>query len=163
MKRLSFFCGLIALGLALLFIDFFSKSYVLNMLAGYDILVFRDLFGVDCYISLAFNKGAAWGLFASLQSWLLLFRIALIAGMILYLFFFNRRRSYAYPFVLIIAGAIGNVVDFFLYGHVIDFISMNLWGYRFPIFNIADSAITIGVAWLFALSMFTRKKRYERV
>ncbi|MBU6446833.1 MAG: signal peptidase II, partial [Verrucomicrobia bacterium] len=56
-----------------------------------------------------------------------------------------------FPIWLVVTGAIGNVLDYCLYGHVIDFIHFTFWGYSFPIFNVADSCITIGILTLLLL------------
>ena len=162
---------LIALGMGLLFLDFFSKAYVYHLLpfvdsctglSCYQIPVFHDLLGVDFAIALTFNRGAAWGIFADFQFMLIILRMLIIAGMFLYLFFFNQNRLIIPPLLLIIVGALGNILDFFLYGYVVDFLSFNLWGYHFPVFNLADTMITIGVAWLFLTAFFTRKKKYAK-
>ncbi len=60
---------------------------------------------------------------------------------------------------MIIGGAIGNIIDRLLFGAVIDFIYVHLYifGYHFPAFNVADSAITIGVCLLF-LEMYIKEK-----
>lgn len=80
--------------------------------------------------------------------------MGLIAGLCVYLFCFNRDSSWQIPLILIIAGAVGNVADFFLYGHVVDMLHFVFWGYDFPIFNVADSAISIGIGLLFVISWF---------
>ncbi len=161
--------GLLLLGLVLLLTDFVSKAYVYHLLSSYglsavDLTVFRDWFGIDFMITLAMNRGAAWGFFSNFQILLLVLRIVMIVGMFIYLFFFNQRFSQAIPFVMIIAGALGNVVDFFLYGSVVDFLHFNLWGYHFPVFNFADSCITLGVFWLLIATSLRRKgKNYAGV
>jgi signal peptidase II len=52
------------------------------------------------------------------------------------------------PIWLVLTGALGNALDYCLYGHVIDFLHFTFWGYSFPIFNIADSCIFLGVLML---------------
>lgn len=160
---------LLAIGLIVLFVDFFTKAYVYYLIPMSDfsllfpfggVGVFRDFLGIDFAISLAVNKGAAWGIFANFQTLLLVIRILVIVGMLLYLFFLNPKRAADIPLSLIIAGAIGNVVDFFLYGYVIDFFHFNLWGYHFPVFNLADTAITIGVIWLFFIALFHKQRSH---
>jgi signal peptidase II len=166
-RKRSRIVWLIFFGVVLLLLDFLSKAYVYHILPYHhscthrnylDIPVFFDFVGIDFFISLALNKGAAWGLLADFQIPLLIVRIAVIFGLIFYLFFINRKIPLDIPLMLIIAGATGNVVDFFLYGYVIDFLHFNLWGYHFPIFNFADSCITIGVGWLFLYALLARKK-----
>jgi signal peptidase II len=114
--------------------------------------VFKDFLGIEFSIVHATNKGAAWGVLSSYQDYLIVFRIVLILALLVYVFFINKNKNYEFPFALIIAGAIGNVLDFFIYGHVIDMLHFVLWGYDFPIFNAADSSIFLGVASLIILS-----------
>ena len=58
------------------------------------------------------------------------------------------------PLTCIAAGALGNILDFFLYGHVIDMFYLIFYKYSYPIFNVADSAIFLSVMYL----LFTSKK-----
>lgn len=169
MKKYAKIAFLIALGMGVLFLDFWTKAYIFNFFPFSEytpglypyggIEVFRNFFGIECSLSLAINRGAAWGVFSQFQTVLLYLRIVVVLGMILYLIFFNSKKSAELPFVLIITGAIGNILDYFLYGFVIDFIHFKFWGYDFPVFNIADSAISLGVAWLFIIACLQKKKK----
>ncbi len=114
--------------------------------------VFRNLVGIEFSINHMTNTGAAWGFFGNFQLFLIILRIFLIVGLCIYLFYFNHQSAWQLPLVLIISGALGNVIDFFVYGHVVDMFHFVFWGYDFPVFNVADSAITIGIFSLFALS-----------
>ncbi len=58
---------------------------------------------------------------------------------------------------LILGGAIGNLIDRFLYGKVVDFIDIGLGNTRWPVFNLADSAVTIGMVLLLGLMVFDRR------
>jgi signal peptidase II len=118
--------------------------------------IFKNFLGVEFSLSLATNRGAAWGMGADHQMPLLYLRILLLVGLIIWLLFYNTHRHLRYPFALVVAGAIGNVVDTFIYGHVIDMFHFVLWGYDFPVFNVADSAIFIGIAWMF-LQSYTKR------
>jgi len=70
------------------------------------------------------------------------------SGFIIYLFWYLHKEKKTIkntlPFALILAGAFGNVVDRVIFGHVFDFIRV----YSFPVFNLADSWLTLGVIWL---------------
>ena len=119
--------------------------------------VFKDFFGVEFSIVHVTNHGAAWGTLEDYQIPLVLLRIVLIIGMAIYLLRYNHRRSWVFPLTLILFGAIGNVVDYFIYGKVIDMFYFVLWGYRYPVFNIADSAVTLGVLWIVFIAPFFEK------
>jgi signal peptidase II len=54
--------------------------------------------------------------------------------------------------MLIIAGGIGNILDYFIYGHVVDMFHFILWGYSFPVFNVADASIFMGIVSLLWMS-----------
>jgi signal peptidase II len=151
------FSLLLCLGMGLLFLDFFTKSYVYHLMAYTLPLHVASFLGIDFSLDLALNRGMAWGLFPNLQSYLLILRLLVIAALLVYLFYFNQRRASQIPLVLIVSGAAGNIVDNFLYGLVVDFFHFNLWGYHFPIFNLADSFITIGVCLLLIQSLFKRR------
>ncbi|MCH9609173.1 MAG: Lipoprotein signal peptidase [Chlamydiales bacterium] len=152
---------MLLLGLPLLFVDFASKWAVFNHLKQ-AVPVFQNFLGIDFAISLTFNRGAAWGLFSDFQVPLLVIRMAVIVGLLVYLVR-NKDHRLFLPLVLISFGAIGNVMDFFLYGFVIDFLQFNFWGYHFPLFNIADTAISVGVIWLFILSTFLKKHEHSQI
>jgi signal peptidase II len=149
-------------GLMVLGIDAFSKFWVHSNLPqshlnpyAYPyggIGIFKDFLGIEFSLTHATNRGAAWGTFADYHTLLLYVRLILVAGLIVYTFFFNTHPRWRLPLMLIIAGALGNILDFFIYDHVVDMFQFIFWGYHYPVFNIADSAIFIGIAWLFLLS-----------
>ena len=114
--------------------------------------VFRNFLGIEFSLVHMTNRGAAWGVFGDYQLFLIIFRIILISALCLY--FFRQRTTihWKFPFIMVIAGAFGNVLDYFLYGHVIDMIHFVLWGYDFPIFNIADTAISLGIGCMMLFS-----------
>lgn len=117
--------------------------------------VFQDFGGIQFSLVHTINKGAAWGVFSDYQWVLLGVRIVLIGALTAYIFYCS--AIYVLPLSLILAGALGNVIDTFLYGHVIDMFKFVLWGYHYPVFNIADMAITCGIAWLFVVSWYEKK------
>lgn len=115
--------------------------------------VLQDFHGIEFSIVYATNKGAVWGILEEYQYPLLALRILLIVGMIIYLLLMNRQPLLDWPFLLIIVGALGNVFDVLVYGHVVDMLFFRLWGWGYPVFNMADSLIFIGVVWLLILSI----------
>ncbi len=110
--------------------------------------VFENFLGVEFSISHVKNRGAAWGAFSDHQIVLIYVRLALIVGLICYSVWSAKAREWWLPLALIIAGACSNVLDYFLYGHVIDMFHFVLWGYDFAVFNIADSSVFLGVTWI---------------
>ncbi|MDF2549615.1 MAG: Lipoprotein signal peptidase [Chlamydiales bacterium] len=109
--------------------------------------VFQNFLGIEFSISHMTNRGAVWGAFSAYQSYLVLVRCMLLIGLIAY-FYYNRESRLQTPLTLIISGAFGNILDYFLYGHVVDMLHFVFFGYDYPVFNIADSAICIGIIWM---------------
>ncbi len=140
-------------GLVLL-LDQISKLAVVDQLTAY-----VDVIAVTGFFNLVHvhNTGAAFSLFANQPGWQRSFfvGVAVIASaVILYLLRKTQgRRTFSIALVLILGGAIGNVIDRILYGHVIDFLDVYVGTWHWPAFNIADSAITLGAAMLIIDSM----------
>lgn len=111
---------------------------------------------------LAYNRGAAFSFLDAAGGWqrYLFTAIGLgAAGFIIYLLKQNTsQRLFCWALALILGGALGNVIDRLLYGHVIDFLDFYFGTYHFPAFNLADSAITLG-AGLFILDELRRVKK----
>lgn len=92
------------------------------------------------------NNGAAWGI---LSGKMFFFYIITVIILIVLVWFFIKEAQYnlfmQLAISLLFAGALGNFIDRLLNGEVVDFIDTNIFGYDFPIFNVADSSLTIGV------------------
>jgi signal peptidase II len=100
---------------------------------------------------LAYNEGAAFSFLSNAGGWqrYLFGAIAVAAvGFIIYLLRKHAgQRMFCWALALIMGGALGNLIDRIMYGHVIDFLDFHLAGVgHFPAFNIADSGICIGAA-----------------
>ncbi len=108
------------------------------------------------------NPGAAFGILSDMHgTWRSLFFIlvTLVAVIVIALLIRNtHERLLLFAFSLIAGGAIGNVIDRVRYGEVVDFIQWYVKSYYWPSFNVADSAISIGVA-LLAIDMLVSKPR----
>ncbi|MCX5714007.1 MAG: signal peptidase II [Candidatus Omnitrophica bacterium] len=127
--------------IAVLALDQLTKFAASNaLIINNPVCVIKGIF----YLTLVHNRGAAFGI---LQNQTLLFIItSLIAIFLIYL---NLKKAKAAPWqsislAFILAGAIGNLFDRIIYGHVIDFLDFRVW----PVFNVADSSITIGAILL---------------
>lgn len=128
------------------YIPLCSRSLPLYPYGG--IGVFEDVCGVQFSIIHATNTGTLWGLFPQAPGLLACVRLVVVGVLLGYLIRARRQPALALPLSLILAGAIGNIVDFFLYGHVVDMFFFQFWGWGYPVFNVADSAIFLGVVWL---------------
>ena len=113
---------------------------------------------------LVWNRGVTFGLFdgnSQIGPWLLVaLSLAIVAGLVVWL----RRVEGVWPVYaigLIIGGAIGNAVDRLRLGAVVDFLDLYAAGYHWPAFNLADSAIVVGVAVLIIDGLFDRNKAIE--
>jgi signal peptidase II len=100
---------------------------------------------------LAFNRGAAFSLLADhggWQHWLFSGLAIVVSAVIVVLLRRMPRGDWrnALPFALVVAGALGNLVDRIRYGYVVDFVDWYVGDYHWPVFNIADSCIVVGVA-----------------
>lgn len=104
------------------------------------------------HLTLVHNRGAAFGILKN-QLPLFIFTSLFAVGLIA-LSLKEKRRSLLYrtALSLILGGALGNLIDRLTLGYVIDFLDFRIW----PVFNVADSAITVG-ACLLALSILTSK------
>ena len=112
---------------------------------------------------LVYNKGAAFSMFADASGWqtpLLIVFALVAAGIVGYLIVKNpHRRLLCLGLALILAGAIGNLIDRLRYGHVVDFLDFHAMGWHWPAFNVADSAITIGAVLLILEGLVHQEKR----
>ena len=98
------------------------------------------------------NTGAAFSMFADAGGWQRLFFIVVAIVASVWVVWLLRRypqqKLFCLALGMILGGAIGNLIDRVLYGHVVDFVQVHYAGYFFPAFNVADSAITCGAALL---------------
>ena len=122
------------------------------------IAIWQNVFGTNFSINHVTNTGGAWGILSNFSIPLLIVRIGVVSGLIVYLFFYNKKHIYHIPLTMIIAGATGNILDAFIYGHVIDMIHFSYKAHSFPLFNIADSFIFLGVALSLVVSVIEKKK-----
>lgn len=139
----------------LLAIDQVSKYWInANLELYHSIPIIEDVFEIH-YIH---NYGAAFGLFQNKQ---IVFVIFTIIALVLGSFYFNRCvqtgkfKALQISIVLILAGAVGNLIDRLLYQYVIDFLYFKL--IDFPVFNIADCYVTVGFFLAVILILFVYK------
>ncbi|MFH1202646.1 MAG: signal peptidase II [Candidatus Omnitrophota bacterium] len=135
---------IIALSLIIL-IDQVSKYLIRHNLAlGESLPIIKNIF----HLSLVHNTGAAFGMFRNQTVFFILAACITIIAIIINL------RSRKLPdknfdlerlsLVLVLSGAVGNLIDRIIFGYVVDFIDLRIW----PVFNAADSSISIGAVLL---------------
>ena len=159
MKRKYWVLLIFLLGVLLL--DQTTKSMIVQKLFLYEkVEVIQGFFNI-IHVR---NTGGAFGIFGGekggLGSALFVIVSLLAIGTIIYLFMKTREdeKTLSLSFTLILSGALGNLIDRVRYGEVIDFLDFHLSTYHWPAFNIADSAICIGIG-LLALELVVRDKK----
>lgn len=114
------------------------------------------------YITSHRNRGAAWGI---LQGQMWFFYIVTVIVVVMLVLYIQRlkphQRLFGIALSLMLGGAIGNFIDRIFRKEVVDFIDTYIFTYNFPIFNIADSALVIGVGFIFILTIFEGKLEKE--
>lgn len=112
------------------------------------------------------NRGAAWGMLQG-QMWIFyIVTIIVIAGVIYYFHKEGKRKPFiAITLMILLGGAIGNFIDRIFRGEVVDFIDVfiPIINYDFPIFNVADAALTISVVMLIIAMMQEDQKEKRKV
>ena len=127
--------------LVILSLDRLSKFAITSvLLPNQSVPVIKGIFN----LTLVYNKGAAFGILKG-QVPLFIFASIFAAILIYYNLSKNRLdRRCNLSLALILSGALGNLIDRVFFGHVIDFLDFRIW----PVFNVADSAITVGAVLL---------------
>lgn len=143
MKLLKNFWMLLIIPFGLIF-DQITKALAVSNLADGSIEVIRDFF----YWTLTFNSGAAWSSFDGQKYFLI--AVSSIASIGMMIYFFRVKNNYEkIALAMLITGALGNLYDrIFCNGLVTDFINFYIFGYDFPVFNVADIFVTLGAILL---------------
>jgi len=138
------------LGLSLLVIvlDQITKLWILANFEYGDSLPLTSFFNLVH----ARNTGAAFSFLAGAGGWQRFFFIGIALGASVLIVYLLRKhaaeRGFCFALSLILGGALGNLIDRVRFGYVVDFLDFYYAAYHFPAFNVADSAITLGAAWL---------------
>lgn len=114
------------------------------------------------YLSSHRNRGAAWGILEGQMYFFYIITVGVVIGLIVYLQKLPKDQPWMkLALSLMLGGAIGNFIDRVLHQEVIDFINTFIFTYDFPIFNVADSALVIGVGIILVLTILEGKKEKE--
>ena len=138
------------------FLDLLTKNYALNN------LIINHSVSINNFLNftLAFNYGAAFSFLSDAggwQRWFFMIFSFIVIIIISYMMVYDDNSPYI-AFSFVIGGALGNLNDRIIYGYVIDFIEVYYNTFYWPIFNIADVAISIGVILLLHNIIFNKKK-----
>lgn len=109
---------------------------------------------------MVWNQGVSFGLFAQgtdIGNWLLIGLTAAITLWFVIWLFITTSPTQKIAISMVIGGAIGNVIDRFRFGAVVDFLDFHAFGWHYPAFNIADSCIVLGVFILIFYALFFEK------
>lgn len=140
-------------------LDQWSKAWVLASLPEYQPVVVIEGFW-NWFRT--YNTGAAFSFLSDAGGWQLWFFTVLalaISGLMTFWLSRTERGAWrsALPYALVIGGAIGNVIDRQVHGHVVDFIQWHIGNHYWPSFNIADSAIVAGAIGIALFGLFDGK------
>jgi len=160
-KRKTALRRILGVTLLIAVLDQLSKLAILDRIgfSGQEIKILPNCFS----LILLSNKGTAFGLFARQNTLFIVISLVIIVGLLFYAYrFFNYGIFFQISAGLILGGAIGNLIDRIWRGGVVDFLDCYLrFGgklHHWPAFNLADSAICVGVTLLIFLTFRQRKK-----
>ncbi len=148
------------LAITVLGLDIITKIIAVNSFGHYRSFDFLNGF---LRLELTYNQGGVFGIMQGYQNFFLIVSIVVLIVMVAYYFYEkNMPALFRYSMALIIGGALGNIIDRLIPARpgVVDFISMGVDGvYRWPTYNVADSAIVLGAVFLVVVVFREEKKR----
>lgn len=150
----------ICIALAVMVADQAVKYWIIGLLAdAQGTITLTPFFN----LVMVWNKGISFGMLSGHDAWLglVIFTIGMIIALLTWLWR-NPEKPYIYALGLVIGGAAGNLIDRLKHGAVADFFDFHLYGYHWPAFNIADSAIVIGVIIIGFFSFFGKSSQQEK-
>ncbi|SDM63328.1 signal peptidase II [Fictibacillus solisalsi] len=149
------------LALFVLGLDQVTKWMIVkNMHYGESITVIENVF----YITSHRNRGAAFGILQNQMWFFIIITIAVILAVIYYM----QKHAKHQPLLrlalgLVLGGATGNFLDRIIRKEVVDFLDVKIGSYNYPIFNVADSALVIGVILIFIQTLMESKSKKENM
>ena len=160
-RRVKFNIWHLILALFLILVDQLTKVIFRNLSLNHgwqSTCIIQDFF----YFDYTFNTGAAFSFLSDApwaQTFFKVLTIVALIGFYAYYVVLSNGKNYVgrIAMLLIICGAMGNLIDRFAYNGVVDFISFIFWGSPFAIFNLADSYLTIGVILIIIHLLFLDK------
>jgi signal peptidase II len=111
------------------------------------------------YITSHRNRGAAFGILQDQRYFFIIITLAVVGAVVYYMQRHASDKLLKFALALVLGGAIGNFSDRLIRGEVVDFLNVYIGNYDFPIFNVADSALVIGVGLIFIQSFMESSKK----
>ncbi|WP_284140977.1 MULTISPECIES: signal peptidase II [unclassified Virgibacillus] len=138
-------------------VDQFTKWLVVKNMELYEQIPIIDGF---FYLTSHRNKGAAWGILQDQMVFFYIITIIVVIAVVYYLQKFAREsKLLAIALSFILGGAIGNFIDRLFRKEVVDFFDFILFNYDYPIFNVADAALVVGVGMVIIATIIDEKKQ----
>ena len=141
--------------------DLATKAWISHAFAPGEVLTVTPFFN----LVLVYNTGAAFSFLAGAGGWQRWFFMAVsIVVSVAIVWMLSRRENHpllSAALALVLGGALGNLYDRVTLGHVVDFVQLHAGGYYWPAFNVADSAISIGVVLLVWDSLRAKEKHVD--
>ncbi|MDQ6418948.1 signal peptidase II [Paenibacillus sp. LHD-117] len=150
------------LAVIVLVLDFVTKKIIATRMELYEeISVIGNFFLITSHR----NRGAAFGILQEQRTFFIIITTVILIGLITYI---QMMRKNGKPILLtglalVLGGAVGNFVDRIRFGEVVDFFKFNFGSYTFPIFNIADSGIVIGVGLILLDTLLSAKDEKKKL
>ncbi|AYV34390.1 signal peptidase II [Erysipelothrix rhusiopathiae] len=146
------------LSVVIIAVDLLSKAWI-----DKTIPLWESLHVIPGFFSLRYvrNTGAAWSMFDG-QKWLFIVLATAVCIVLAYYYVKEDKPVILTAIALMFAGAFGNLFDRAIYGYVRDMFAFNIFGYQFPVFNVADMSLVVGVFILaIVLYLDERGQKYE--
>jgi signal peptidase II len=146
-----------AIAITVLILDQITKTLAVSALTAQSMVV-TPFFN----LVLVWNRGISFGMFnegSAYGAYLLSALSLIIVGFFITWLRKIDHKPLQIAICTVIAGALGNVIDRLIYGAVVDFLDFHAFGYHWPAFNIADSAVVLGIAFIICDSIFFEPKR----
>lgn len=154
MKKYKNIIFLLLVVIACFCLDLITKNIALAKLVEYKSEPVIDGF---FYFTLCYNTGGAWSMFSGNVGILAAISVVALA-LVIYTMVKSKTMFYKYSSAIFIGGLTGNLYDRLVYSKVVDFLDFVIFGYDFPVFNVADCFICVGVA-LMLISMIREEKK----
>jgi len=144
------------IALIVIIFDQITKWLIVEKMNVYDsIVIINNFFNITSHR----NKGAAWGILQDQMVFFYIITLVVVIGIIYYMQKHGKQSSLlAIGLSLLLGGAIGNFIDRLYRKEVVDFLDFQIFNYNYPIFNIADSALVIGVGLLIIYTILDERK-----